>query len=385
MAHSENAAVTSPEHAYTQPTDLGALRTRLLAGGVIPAHPLALTSERRFDERHQSALTRYYIDAGASGLAVGVHTTQFEIHSPGVGLYKPVLELAAQTASASTATTRPLLIAGVIGRTRQAVHEAGIAAQYGYDLALVSLGALADADDAALVAHCAAVAEVLPVMGFYLQPAAGGRVLTETFWRRFFEIPNVVAVKVAPFDRYATLDVVRALAASGRAREITLYTGNDDAIVHDLLDSYRTGETSITDEPSITDDTANPTDTELRFVGGLLGHWSYGTRAAVDLLARIRAEHAQPGTHAADLRRIATDVTDLNAAVFDPQHRFAGCLSGIQHMLLLDGLVASDLCLGYIERLSPGQADAIAAARARHAHLLDTAFIAAHRERWLAP
>lgn len=379
MAHSEHAAVTSPEHAHTQPAALGALRTRLLAGGVIPAHPLALTSERRFDERHQRALTRYYIDAGASGLAVGVHTTQFEIHSPGVGLYKPVLELAAQTAAAWSATTRPLLVAGVIGRTRQAVHEAGIAAQYGYDLALVSLGALADADDAELVAHCAAVAEVLPVMGFYLQPAVGGRVLTETFWRRFFEIPNVVAVKVAPFDRYATLDVVRALAASGRTREIALYTGNDDAIVHDLLDSYRTGDTGITDS------TDNPDDTELRFVGGLLGHWSYGTRAAVDLLARIRAEHAQPGTHAADLRRIATEVTDLNAAVFDPQHRFAGCLSGIQHMLVLDGLVASDLCLGYTERLSPGQSDAIAAARARHAHLLDTAFIAVHRERWLAP
>lgn len=381
MAPSDNLSMMSNDHGHTTPSDIDALRARLLAGGVIPAHPLALTAERRFDERHQRALTRYYIDAGASALAVGVHTTQFEIHSPGVGLYKPVLELAAQTTAAWCTTTPPLLIAGVIGRTRQAVHEAGIAAQNGYDLALVSLGALADADDAQLVAHCAAVADVLPVMGFYLQPAVGGRVLTESFWRRFFEIPAVVAVKVAPFDRYATLDVVRALAASGRANEIALYTGNDDAIVHDLLDTYRID------------------DTELRFVGGLLGHWSYGTRAAVDLLARIRAEHKQPGTHAADLRRIATDlrriaadlrriatdVTDLNAAVFDPQHRFAGCLSGIQHMLLLDGLVASDLCLGYAERLSPGQADAIAAARARHTHLLDTAFIAAHRERWLAP
>lgn len=375
MAHSESSAVTSSERAHPQhadharpaPTDIGALRTRLLAGGVIPAHPLALTSERRFDERHQRALTRYYIDAGASALAVGVHTTQFEIHSPGVGLYKPVLELAAQTTAAWSTGTRPLLVAGVIGRTRQAVHEAGIAAQYGYDLALVSLGALADADDAELVAHCAAVAEVLPVMGFYLQSAVGGRVLTETFWRRFFAIPAVVAVKVAPFDRYATRDVVHALAASGRTREIALYTGNDDAIVHDLLDTYHVD------------------DNELRFVGGLLGHWSYGTRAAVDLLARIRDEHAQPGSHAAELRRLAPEVTDLNAAVFDPHHRFAGCLSGIQHMLLLDGLVASDLCLGYTERLSPGQSDAIAAARARHAHLLDTAFIAAHRERWLAP
>lgn len=368
MAPSESAAMMPAEHAHPAAADLDALRTRLLAGGVIPAHPLALNTDRRFDEQHQRALTRYYIDAGASALAVGVHTTQFEIHSPGVGLYKPVLELAAQTTAAWSTTTRPLLIAGVIGRTRQAVHEAGIAAQLGYDLALVSLGALADADDAELVAHCAAVAEVLPVMGFYLQPAVGGRILTESFWRSFFEIPNVVAVKVAPFDRYATLDVVRALAASGRTREIALYTGNDDAIVHDLLDTYRTDNVD-----------------ELHFVGGLLGHWSYGTHAAVDLLARIRAEHAHPGAHAADLRSLATDVTDLNAAVFDPQHRFAGCLSGIQHMLLHDGLLASDLCLGRTERLSPGQADAIAAARARHAHLLDTDFIAAHRDRWLAP
>jgi dihydrodipicolinate synthase/N-acetylneuraminate lyase len=368
MAPSDNLSMRSNDHGHTTASDIDALRARLLAGGVIPAHPLALTSERRFDERHQRALTRYYIDAGASALAVGVHTTQFEIHSPGVGLYKPVLELAAQTAAAWCTTTPPLLIAGVIGRTRQAVHEAGIAAQYGYDLALVSLGALADADDAQLVAHCTAVADVLPVVGFYLQPAVGGRVLTESFWRRFFEIPAVVAVKVAPFDRYATLDVVRALAASGRAREIALYTGNDDAIVHDLLGSYRTGHTD-----------------ELHFVGGLLGHWSYGTHAAVDLLARIRDERAQPGTHAAELYRLATDVTELNAAVFDPHNRFAGCLSGIQHMLLLDGLVASDLCLGYTERLSPGQADAIVSARARHPHLLDTDFIATHRERWLVP
>ncbi len=348
-------------------SDLLDLRARLLAGGVIPAHPLALTAARALDEKRQRALTRYYIDAGATALAVGVHTTQFEVHSPAVGLYTPVLELAARTAEEwSRGRRTPLRIAGVIGRTQQAVHEAGIAAQLGYDAALVSLGALHDADDDALVAHCTAVAGVLPVFGFYLQAAVGGRVLTASFWRRFFEIPDVVAVKVAPFDRYATLDVVRALAASGRVDEIALYTGNDDAIVHDLLSVFRCE------------------GRELRFVGGLLGHWAYGTQAAVALLARIRAEHDTPGRHAAELHRIAADVTDLNAVVFDPAHRFAGCLSGIQHMLLLDGLLDTDLCLGHTERLSPGQAASIAAARARHPNLLDTDFIAAHRDRWLA-
>src|SRR5215472_13213900 len=227
------------------------LRERLLAGLAIPAHPLALDQDRKLDERRQRALTRYYLAAGAGGVAVGVHTTQFEIRDVSVGLFEPVLALAME----ELRHTDAVRIAGIAGTTAQAVKEAGIAARYGYHAGLVSLAALADSSIAQLAAHVRAVAAVIPVFGFYLQPAVGGRELPYEFWRCFLEIENVVAIKIAPFDRYRTLDVVRAVAESGRAGEIALYTGNDDNIVADLL--------------------------TRQMVGGLLGHWAYWTRAAV--------------------------------------------------------------------------------------------------------
>ncbi|HSA56120.1 MAG TPA: dihydrodipicolinate synthase family protein, partial [Gemmatimonadaceae bacterium] len=284
------------------------VRRHLLAGAVIPAHPLALTPRRTLDERRQRALTRYYIDAGAGGLAVGVHTTQFAIREPRHGLFRPVLELAAATAREwERGTKRPVaLIAGVCGETRQAVQEAGLAASLGYHAGLVSLAALADAPDARLVRHCRAVAEVLPVMGFYLQPAVGGRPLGFRFWRELAEIPGVVAIKIAPFNRYATIDVVRAVAGAGRD-DIALYTGNDDAIVIDLLTPFRceTGGGVV----------------ERRIVGGLLGQWAVWTRAAVELLQRARRDAAKARL-ARDWLALAAALTDANGAIFDARHGF---------------------------------------------------------------
>src|SRR5207248_10856129 len=255
--------------------DRAEVRRALRGGLVIPAHPLALTAQRRLDERRQRALTRYYLAAGAGGVAVGVHTTQFAIHDPRVALYGPVLALAAEVARehVQAGSSMPCLVAGVTGHTAQAVAEAGLAADYGYHAALVSLGALAQADEDTLIAHCMEVARILPLFGFYHQPADGGRLLSRAFWRRFAAIENVVAIKVAPFNRYHTLDVVHAVAEAGRAGEIALYTGNDDHIVGDLLETYRVA--------------VGGEAVELRFVGGLLGHWAVWTRRAVELHARI--------------------------------------------------------------------------------------------------
>jgi dihydrodipicolinate synthase/N-acetylneuraminate lyase len=347
------------------------LRAHLLAGQVIPAHPLALTSGRTLDERRQTALTRYYLDAGAGGLAVGVHTTQFAIRDPRHGLHRPVLELAAHAARGwPGAHGRPVaLIAGVVGDTRQAVSEAETAAALGYDVALLGLGALRDASDAALVAHCRAVAEVLPLFGFYLQPAVGGRLLGYRFWREFAGIERAWAIKIAPFDRYRTLDVVRAVADAGRD-DLALYTGNDDAIVADLLTPFRL---SAADGPP----------GERRIVGGLLGQWAVGTRAAVVLLERIRAarEHA---TLDADLLREGAALTDTNGAIFDAANGFAGCIPGIHEVLRRQGLLAGTWCLDPRETLSAGQADDIERVRKAYPELGDDEFVREHLDRWLA-
>jgi dihydrodipicolinate synthase/N-acetylneuraminate lyase len=344
---------------------------QLRAGLVIPAHPLALTDQRRLDERRQRALTRYYHAAGAGGIAVGVHTTQFEIRDPKHGLFKPVLALAAETAAACDVATgrRTVRIAGLCGPTAQAVAEAEFARGIGYHVGLLSLAALREAGDDALLMHCRAVAQVLPLMGFYLQPAVGGRLLSFAFWRRFVEIPNVVAIKIAPFNRYHTLDVVRAVAEAGRAWDVALYTGNDDAIVTDLLTEY-----------------AVPTArglVRLRMVGGLLGHWAFWTRAAVELHARCRAGR-ESATVPAALLTLGAQVTDCNAAVFDAAHGFAGCLPGIHEVLRRQGLLANTLCLNPDERLSPGQREEIERVARAHPHLTDDAFVAAHLESWLA-
>ncbi|HOC17397.1 MAG TPA: hypothetical protein PKK95_03965 [Vicinamibacterales bacterium] len=344
-------------------------RRRLAAGGVIPAHPLALTPERRLDERRQVALTRYYCAAGASGIAVGVHTTQFAIRQPRVGLYLPVLRLAADAIGEHERATGSAIarVAGVCGRTRQAVGEAGAAAGLGYHAALLSLGGWNDASDDELLAHCREVASVMPLIGFYLQPAVGGRALSEAFWRRFFEIPEVVAVKVAPFDRYRTQEVTRALAAAGREREVTLYTGNDDAIVADLL----------TDFPGCAG------GQRLCFRGGLLGQWAVWTRRAVELVDEIRAERARPGEKTSELLARGADLTDANGALFDARHAFAGCLPGIHEALRRQGLLLGRWCLDEREELSAGQMEEIDRVHARYPGLRDDAFVEAHLEEWL--
>jgi hypothetical protein len=345
------------------------IRAALQRGLVIPAHPLALTAERRLDERRQRALSRYYLAAGAGGLAVGVHTTQFAIRDPKVGLFRPVLELAAETmkqADASRAVPA-IRIGGICGRTDQAVGEAQLLRALGYHAGLLSLAAMKEADDDALMTHSRAVAEVLPVVGFYLQPAVGGRVLPYAFWRRFAEIENVVAIKIAPFNRYQTLDVVRAVAEAGRD-DIALYTGNDDNIVMDLLTPWRFQ--------------VNGRIVERRLVGGLLGHWAVWTKTAVGLLAECHRA-VETGPAPADLLARSVDVTDCNAAFFDADHQFAGCIAGLHEVLRRQGLLEGLWCLDPGEGLSPGQAGEIDRVHRAYPHLNDDAFVAEHREEWL--
>lgn len=357
------------------------LRTHLLHGHVIPAHPLALTPTLAIDEKHQRALTRYYVASGAGGMAVGVHTTGFPIHDPKVGLYEPVLALAQEIATdalrtnAPPANTRPVetsrefvRVAGLVGRTDQALREAEIARNLSYDCGLLSLGAWRDATGSEILAHCNHVAEAIPLFGFYLQPAVGGRRLDYDFWRAFAEIPNVVAIKVAPFNRYATLDVVRAVADSGR-NDIALYTGNDDAIVSDL----------VTDASNSAGTAAAPP-----FVGGLLGQWAVWTRNAVLMLDEIRAWRA---AGAADVPKrwltLGADLTEANAAIFDVANNFAGCLPGILEILRHQGLVSNTLTFDEHERLSGGQTERIAMVRNLFPHLNDDAFVGEHLDEWL--
>jgi dihydrodipicolinate synthase/N-acetylneuraminate lyase len=338
------------------------VRTRLRRGLVIPAHPLALTGDRRLDEQRQRALTRYYLAAGAGGLAVGVHTTQFAIRAPGVDLYRPVLELAAETARAEGGDT--VLVAGVVGETAQALTEAATATELGYDAALLGLGALAAYTDDELIEHCRAVAETIPVFGFYLQPSAGGRPLAYSFWRRFAEIESVVAIKIAPFNRYGTIDVVRGVVEAGRADDVALYTGNDDAIVVDLLSDYRFGGATAS------------------FVGGLLGQWAVGTKRAVELLEDVARWRAADSISVEALVR-AHEITDTNAALFDVAHDFRGCIAGIHEVLRQQGLLQGIWCLDPGEGLSPGQAAEIERVRATYPHLHDDEFVAEHLDQWL--
>lgn len=331
---------------------------RLRAGCVIPAHPLALDAARRFDPRRQRALSRYYLAAGSGGLAVGVHTTQFAIRE--VGLFEPVLRLAAETAAATGGA--PIMIAGAIGRTEQAVREAQMARGLGYHAVLLSLAAWKGASEDEMVAHCAAVAAEMPVVGFYLQPAVGGVVLPASFWKRFAAIENVVAIKMAPFDRYATLDVLRGVLEAGARDRIALYTGNDDHIVGDLLTPFDLG-----DGPP------------LRILGGLLGHWSVWTRAAVQLHARCRGADATPALLALDAQ-----VTEMNAAVFDVANRFHGVIAGCHEVLRRQGLVEGIWCLDPAEGLSPGQADLLTAVARRYPHLTDDDFVRANLNTWLS-
>ena len=362
------------------------IRSIIKRGVVIPAHPLALTEQGKFDERRQRALSRYYLAAGAGGLALGVHTTQFEIRKPEIGLFEPVLALAAeemdradasrsQSSSSSSSSSssiscsrEPVVrIGGICGRTRQAVREAELLRTLRYHAGLLSLGALAKADDDALLKHCRSVAKVIPLVGFYLQPAAGGRVLSHAFWRRFCEIPNVAAIKIAPFNRYRTFDVIRAVAEAGRD-DIALYTGNDDHIVLDLLTPFPVP--------------VNGRTVVRRFVGGLLGHWAVWTRKAVELLEECHRLAATNAGIPDDMLRRGVEVTDCNAAVFDAAHAYAGCIPGIHHVLKSQGLLASTRCLGP-DVLSPGQKEEIARVKRCYPHLCDDDFVRAHLDEWL--
>lgn len=349
-----------------------AKRTKLRCGCVIPAHPLALDAQNKLDERRQRALTRYYLAAGAGGLAVGVHTTQFAIHDSEVGLYKPVLELAKETADSVGANHHspcPIMIAGILGKTDQAVREAELAVELGYDIGLLSLTALKGASVADLVEHCRRVAEVIPIMGFYLQSTLSGMVLPRVFWDAFSRIPNVVGIKIAPFNRYQTLDVLEAVARSGRAEKIALYTGNDDNILVDLLTRhtfrFEQGEVSV------------------QIVGGLLGQWACWTKRAVEHLETVRAIGEGGKPVPAEILTLASQLTLANKAIFDADHQFAGCIPGISYVLKRQGLLANVATLDPHERLSPGQAERIDEIVASYPHLTDDAFVAAHRDEWL--
>jgi len=338
-------------------------------GVVIPAHPLALNSSRKLDERRQRALSRYYIAAGAGGLAVGVHTTQFEIREPAIGLFKPVLQLAAEEMTRADAMRKdPLIrIGGICGKTDQAAKEATLLRDLGYHAGLLSMAGMRDASEDQAIAHCQAVAEIIPIVGFYLQPAVGGRLLPYSFWRKFAEIPNVVAIKMAPFDRYQTLDVVRAVTESGR-KDIALYTGNDDNIVLDLITPYRFHD--------------GWHEIERRIVGGLLGHWAVWTRRAVHLLHECH-EAVHAGTIMPHLMQEAMEVTDSNAAFFDAANHFKGCIAGLHEVLRRQGLLEGIWCLNENESLGPGQKEEIDRVYVAYPHLNDDEFVAKHRDEWL--
>lgn len=337
----------------------------LRRGTVIPAHPLALTEARSLDERRQRALSRYYLDAGAGGLAVGVHTTQFAVRQ--AGLYEAVLRTAAETAA--DWTSRPVvLIAGLCGDTAQARGEAAVARDLGYHAGLLSLAALANADEDDVIVHCRTLASEMPLVGFYLQRTVGGRELSAQFWRRFAEIDNAIAIKIAPFDRYRTIDVVRGVAEARAEERVCLYTGNDDHILLDLLTPYRIirgGDEVI-----------------VRIVGGLLGQWSVWTKAAVALLEQARAA-AAVGMIPADLLTLDAQLTDANGALFDVHNGFAGCIAGCHEVLRRQGLLENLALLDPEEELSPGQSEEINRVTKAYPHLTDNAFVAENRERWL--
>jgi dihydrodipicolinate synthase/N-acetylneuraminate lyase len=339
-------------------------------GVVIPALPLALDKNRHLDERRQRALIRYYLSAGAGGVAVAVHTTQFAIRQPGIGLYSPLLQLAEEEFERFSAeSAKPIVrVAGVIGTTGQASGEAEEALKYGYNAVLLSLAAFKDAPNSTIIGHCKTIAEIMPVIGFYLQPAVGGRRLDTDFWREFAAIENVVAIKIAPFNRYQTADVVRGVVESGRADEIALYTGNDDNILVDLLTEYRIQSNGIT--------------VSKRIAGGLLGHWAVWTRSAVRLLDDVHNGMFDNDTRKALI--LANKITDCNSAFFDAANDFRGCIAGLHEVLMRQGLLEGVWTLDRDERLSPGQREEINRVYAAYPELNDDTFVKENLGKWMS-
>ena len=336
-------------------------------GTVIPAQVLALDENRKFAPKYQRALCRYFIDSGVGGIAVGVHSTQFAIRDPQIGLFEPVLKETGKFIDEYCAQTgrKIIKVGGVCGRTEQAVREAEFEGSCGYDAVLLSMAAFKNDSIESMITHCREVAKVMPLIGFYLQPSVGGRRLPYEFWRDFFEIENLLAVKMAPFNRYCTLDVMRAAAESGRD-DVTLYTGNDDNLLIDLISEYKFN------------------GKKLRIKGGLLGHWSCWTKKAVELLDELHAVIDRGADIPQELLTRAIEITDCNAAFFDTAHDFAGCIPGLHEVLRRQGLLPGTWCLDPEEVLSPGQSDEISRVYAAYPHLHDDAFVKANLDRWLA-
>lgn len=338
------------------------IKSLLQAGTVIPAHPLALDSTRRLDEEKQRQLMRYYMASGAGGIAVAVHSTQFEIRNKGIDLLEPVLRIAAEEIRKAKLERPFIKVAGIVGPTEQALEEAELAASLGYDLGLLSAGGLGHLSEKELIRRAAKVAEIIPVFGFYLQPAVGGRLLSYDFWKDFAEIPNVQAIKMAPFNRYQSLDVVRGVCYSSRYEEVALYTGNDDNIIPDLLTTYRFNVGGQVREKEI--------------VGGLLGHWAVWTRKAVELLEEIKeCKRQQSYEGIKDLLAKGIEVTDANGVIFDEKNNFHGCIPGIHEILRRQQLLEGRWCLNPNEELSPGQMEEIDRIYASYPHLNDDAFV----------
>ncbi len=365
-----NLLILKKEREATDMTRHEIALKKLHEGTVIPANPLALDENRKFDEARQRTLVRYYLDAGVGGLAVAVHTTQFEIRDPEHNLLEPVLRVAKEEAMKFEAAnnTTIVMVAGACGKKEQAVREAELAKSLGYDAVLLSPGGLRDLSEDELIERTEAVAKVLPVIGFYLQPSVGGRMFTYNYWERMCEIENVVAIKAAPFNRYCTLDVVRAAALSKRSDEIALYTGNDDNIVIDLVSNYRFE--------------VNGKVYEKRFIGGLLGHWSVWTKKAVELFERLKALHGADEIPA-DILKLANEVTDTNAVFFDTANGFKGCIAGLHEVLRRQGLMKGIWCLNPEETMSPGQKEEIDRVYKMYPHLSDDDFVKANLDKWL--
>ncbi|NQX70250.1 dihydrodipicolinate synthase family protein [Paenibacillus alba] len=337
-------------------------------GLVIPAHPLALDENRQLDEQSQRALSRYYTAAGAGGIAVGVHSTQFEIREPQHNLFEKVLRMASEEVDRAGLTRPFIKVAGICGPTEQALHETDIAIELGYDTGLLSMGGLGHWSEAQILERTVKIAEKIPVIGFYLQPSVGGKVFSFDFWKEFANIPGIVAIKMAPFNRYQTIDVARAVCYSSRRDEIALYTGNDDNIVNDLLTVYRFQVAGQS--------------VEKRIVGGLLGHWAVWTHKAVELLEEVKKARQNESISLDWLTR-NVEVTDTNAAFFDPAHAFAGCIPGIHEVLRRQGLMKGTWCLNPHEQLSPGQSEEIDLMYRDYPHLHDDAFVNKHLAEWL--